>query len=231
MANKLAPPFQEACVELDRHFAKTHQVLTTRQLKAACGGSGSNETYLEYIVRWRAERIERTGVLSTVLSLHNQIESFTKTTALLLTTLSGQLRMCPIEIPNDEVVNSDLVESAFEDEHTASGHGAAKVRDKDAIQAADDHRVADIEQLAEAAAKASEARFLDEALLTAPERSLEAVPVERELPLDQDYPASPFEEDISFSRDDMGRRSAALPDGTNQSGTDEKETTYDRGAN
>ena len=63
MTKKLAPPFEMACERLDSYFRKTHQIMTTRQLKAACGGFGSNETYLEYITRWRAERVEMTGVL------------------------------------------------------------------------------------------------------------------------------------------------------------------------
>ncbi len=229
MTNKLAPPFESACVELDRHFRQTHQVLTTRQLKAACGGFGSNETYLEYIVRWRAERIERTGVLSTVLSLHNHIDSFTKTTTLLISTLSEQLRMCPIELPDEDHMNSGVVEAAIDREHYTANEKVAPANHSDDAQFASEQTPARIDQLAEAAAKASEVRFLDEAALSGPERDYESAPVERELPLDEEYSASPFDEKTSFSRSDTGRQSAALPGGTNQSGTDEKEAIYDRG--
>lgn len=230
MTDKLAPPYQDACSKLDNHFGKTHQVLTTRQLKAACGGSGSNETYLQYIVRWRADRIERTGVLSTVLSLHSHIDSFTKTTNLLLKTLSEQLRMCPTEIAKDEVISSDLVESAFDKSHTASEYDAAKACRTENFETDGERHPARIEHLAQSAAENSEARFLDKAPSTSPERGHFAKPVEQELP-DQDYPASPFKEDSSFSRAEMGSQSAALPVGSNQSGTDEKETIYDRGVN
>lgn len=231
MTQKLAPPYDQACIELDRHFSKTHQILTTRQLKAACGGSGSNETYLEYIVRWKAERINRTGVLSTVLSLHNHVESFTKTTSLLLSTLSEQLRMCPIKIPDEGDESSMREEGASDQEFATSEDDAAHVNGEQGGHTGAEQPPGRIEQLAETAAKVSESRYLDDDARHLSERVDRTVPVDRETPLDQPGPEAPRAKDDSFFRADTGSHSAALPLSMSQSETDEREILHDRGAN
>ena len=231
MTKKLAPPFAVACEELDSYFRKTHHIMTTRQLKAACGGYGSNETYLEYIRRWTAERVERTGVLSTVLSLHKQIESFTKTTDLLLGTLSDQLRMCPIESSTEDEEDTSFLESAadlgngpvYSPTATTSEIAGAHVPEEDSP--------ARVARLADSAAQASEARFLDDNTVVPSETQDRVEPADGASPSARPAPIAPETENTSLSREEMGSLQAALPLGTNQSVTDEMETAHDRSAN
>lgn len=227
MTKKLAPPFEVACEELDSYFRKTHHIMTTRQLKAACGGHGSNETYLEYIRRWTVERVERTGVLSTVLSLHSQIESFTKTTDLLLSTLSDQLRMCPIEFSTEDERNASFIESAADHGNGPANPQTATTGEDPGVHALEEDAPARVARLADSAAQASEARFLDENTVVASEEQHRAEPTDAALPT----PIAPETGGTSLSRDEMGSRQAALPLGTNQSVTDERETMHDRSAN
>ncbi|MBH9537062.1 hypothetical protein [Novosphingopyxis sp. YJ-S2-01] len=231
MTKKLAPPFEAACEELDSYFRKTHHIMTTRQLKAACGGYGSNETYLEYIRRWTAERVERTGVLSTVLSLHKQIESFTKTTDLLLGTLSDQLRMCPIEFSTEDEAGASFIESAADRGNSSVNSPTAISNEIAGAHAPEEDSPARIARLAGSAAQASEARFLDENAVGASEKQHRGEPTDGASPSARPTAIAPETGDASLSRDEMGSRQAALPLGTNQSVTDERETMHDRSAN
>jgi|GEM_PF-2390025 hypothetical protein len=231
MTKKLAPPFEVACEELDSYFRKTHHIMTTRQLKAACGGYGSNETYLEYIRRWTAERVERTGVLSTVLSLHKQIESFTKTTDLLLGTLSDQLRMCPIEFSTEDEENASFIERAADLGNSPVNPHNAMASENPGVHAPEEDSPARVARLADSAARASEARFLDENTVVASEKQHRVEPTDGASPSTRPAPIAPETDNTSLSRDEMGSPQAALPLGTNQSVTDERETVHDRSAN
>lgn len=231
MTKKLAPPFEVACEELDSYFRKTHHIMTTRQLKAACGGYGSNDTYLEYIRRWMAERVERTGVLSTVLSLHNHIESFTKTTDLLLGTLSDQLRMCPIEFSTEDEESASFIESAADRGNGPVNPLTATTSENAGAHVPEEHSPARVARLADSAAQASEVRFLDEDTVGASEKQHRVEPKDGASPSARPAPLASETEDTSLSRDEMGSRQAALPLGTNQSVTDERETVHDRSAN
>jgi hypothetical protein len=229
MASRKAPTYEVACDELDRHFVKNHQVLTTRQLKAACGGSGSNETYHEYIARWRADRVERSGALSTLLSIRNHVDSSKKTMDLLVDTLSQQLAMCPLDFIDASAEadgggdGSSIEEPVGQDDRQSAGQGA--------IPATEQDRQIEIDRLAANAARASEARFHREEMPFAPERAYRPTPVET--PERNGEPKSPFpqqEKDAFLSRADRGSQQAALPLGANQSGTGERETRHDGGA-
>ncbi|HAG37200.1 MAG TPA: hypothetical protein DCL34_10360 [Erythrobacter sp.] len=220
-----------ACERLDSYFRKTHQIMTTRQLKAACGGFGSNETYLEYITRWRAERVEMTGVLSTLLTLHNHMESFAKTTDLLLGTLSNQLQMCPIDFSAEDEERPSIVERPADNQHEPVNPDTATTHDKVDAQFSEDHSPERVERFAETAAQASEARFHDRDAVAASEKQHRAEPTDGVAPSDWPAPMSAETEGSSLSRGDMGSRQAALPLGTNQSGTDERETVHDRSSN
>ncbi len=231
MTKKLAPPFEVACEELDSYFRKTHHIMTTRQLKAVCGGYGSNETYLEYIRRWTAERVERTGVFSTVLSLHKQIESFTKTTDLLLGTLSDQLRMCPIEFSTEDEEGASFIESVADRGNCPVNPNAAMTSENAGAHVPEENSPARVARLADSAAQASEARFFDDNTVVASEKQHRVEPTDGALASVRPTPIAPETGDTSLSRDEMGSRQAALPLGTNQSVTDERETMHDRSAN
>lgn len=226
MASKKAPTYEVACDELDRHFVKTHQVLTTRQLKSVCGGSGSNETYHEYIARWRADRVERSGALSTLLSIRNHVDSSKKTMDLLVDTLSQQLAMCPLDLTDASAEADDDGDEASIEEPV--GQDDRQGADQGTIPATEKDREIEIARLAANAAQASEARFHSEEMPFAPERSYRSTPVET--PERNGEPKSPFpqdEKDASLSRADTGSQQAALPLGANQSGTGERETRHD----
>lgn len=68
-----APPYEVAKMHLDTHFNKTAKILSTRDLKAACGGEGSLETYLHYVKRWQSERLQGSGIVPTLLGLKQQL--------------------------------------------------------------------------------------------------------------------------------------------------------------
>ena len=231
MTKKLAPPFEAACEELDSYFRKTHHIMTTRQLKAACGGHGSNETYLEYIRRWTAERVERTGVLSTVLSLHNQIESFTKTIDLLLSTLSDQLRMCPIESSTEDEEGASFIESTADHGNDSTNPHTAMTSENPGVHASEEDSPTRVARLADSAAQASEVRFLDENTVDASEKQHRGELTDGASPSARPTPIAPETGDASLSRAETGSRQAALPLGTTQSATDERETMHDRRAN
>lgn len=232
MTKKMAPSFEVACGELDRHFARTHRVFSTRQLKAACGGSGSNETYVDYITRWRADRIERSGVLATVLSLQNHINSFTKTTELMLGTLSDQLRMCPIDLADED---PEQPEGPNEDERRSAADVAD--RDRRSARALDqqprsdfgDQERAKIERLSGAAAQTSEARFLDQSASSSSEKDHRRDPFVDDVPFEFRRPETTENSNASLSRADMGSRQAALPLGTDKPSEGERETRHDGG--
>ncbi len=229
MASRKAPTYEVVCEELDRHFVKTHQVPTTRQLKTACGGSGSNETYHDYIARWRADRVERSGALSTLLSIRNHVDSSKKMMDLLVDTLSQQLAMCPVDL-NDASVGADGGGDGSSVEEPV-GQDDRKSADQGAIPPTEQDRQIEIDRLAANAARASEARFHSEEMPFAPERAYRTTPVET--PDRNGEPKSPFspeEKDTSLSRADTGSQQAALPLGANQSGTGERETRHDGGA-
>ncbi|MEL7684464.1 hypothetical protein AAG594_09030 [Citromicrobium bathyomarinum] len=228
MTQKLAPAYEVAREKLNNYFNTTHQIMTTRQLKAACGGSGSNETYLEYISRWRAERIESTGVLSSLLSLQNSIESFAKSIHLQLSTISDQLRMCPIEIHPADVESACAVEDAVDRKPDPIESDSPTPSAQDAKWTAYEERDARVAKLRAGAAEASEARFLDEDPEATSDDAYRSDAPERATPSDDASTREP--DDTSLSRDDTGSRQTALPLGTNQSGPDERETIHDRRA-
>lgn len=229
MANRKAPTYEVACDELDRHFSKNHQVLTTRQLKTACGGCGSNETYHEYIARWRASRVERSGALSTLLSIRNHADSSKKTIDLLLDTLSQQLTMCPLDLADVSDDAEDANEQGSAGQPVEIGYGQ---QDRQIAPAASpQNHDTKIDRLATEAARASEARFQGESAPFAPERKYRTEATEapvRDGEMPSPWPAE--QSSTSLSRSDTGSRQAALPLGANQSDTDERETLHDRGA-
>ena len=229
MASRKAPTYEVACDELDRHFVKNHQILTTRQLKTACGGSGSNETYHEYIARWRADRVERSGALSTLLSIRNHVDSSRKTMDLLVDRLSQQLAMCPLDLPDASAEADDDGDGESIEEPV--GQEDRQRADQGHILATEQDRKIEIDRLSANAAQASEARFHGEEMPFAPERAYRSTMVET--PKRNGELKSPFpqdENDTSLSRADTGSQQAALPLGANQSGTGERETRHDGGA-
>ena len=72
-----APCYDVAKAHLDTHFTQTAKVLATRDLKAACGGEGSLETYSYYIKRWQSEKLQGSGIVPTLLGLKQQLQANT----------------------------------------------------------------------------------------------------------------------------------------------------------
>lgn len=70
-----APPYEVAKMHLDTHFNKTAKILSTRDLKAACGGEGSLETYLHYIKRWQSERLQGSGIIPALFAMKQHLQS------------------------------------------------------------------------------------------------------------------------------------------------------------
>lgn len=229
MTKRMAPSFEMACSELDRHFAKYHRVLTTRQLKAACGGSGSNETYLVYIKRWRDKRIEESGVRSTVLSLLNHFDSFTKTTGLMLGTLSDQLRMCPIDQPAAEPEEPDEHGQKSAADIAESDVGSASEIEQQRQRDFSEQRRVEIEQRSDAAAKASEARYLDQGGTSSSERVHRRDPYGNDGPIEVPRSDERINSNASLSRAEEGSRQVAHSLGANQPGQGEREMRHNEG--
>lgn len=72
-----APCYDVAKAHLDAHFTQTAKVLATRDLKAACGGEGSLETYSYYIKRWQSEKLQGSGIVPTIFALKQQQQAHT----------------------------------------------------------------------------------------------------------------------------------------------------------
>jgi hypothetical protein len=72
-----APGYEVAKAHLDTHFTQTAKVLATRDLKSACGGEGSLETYSYYIKRWQSEKLQGSGIVPTLLGLRQQLQANT----------------------------------------------------------------------------------------------------------------------------------------------------------
>ena len=64
-------------MHLDTHFNKTAKILSTRDLKAACGGEGSLETYLHYVKRWQSERLQGSGIIPALFAMKQHLQSST----------------------------------------------------------------------------------------------------------------------------------------------------------
>lgn len=72
-----APGYEVAKAHLDTHFTQTAKIFATRDLKAACGGEGSLETYSYYIKRWQSEKLQGSGIVPTIFALKQQQQAYT----------------------------------------------------------------------------------------------------------------------------------------------------------
>lgn len=73
--HRKAPAYKQAKARLNACFAKTGKIPSIRELKAECGGAGSNETYQQYLKRWQAERSQASGTMPGLLALRNQVQA------------------------------------------------------------------------------------------------------------------------------------------------------------
>ena len=230
MAEKSAPPFEQARCILDEHFNRTFDILTVRQLKAACGGSGSLSTYSEYRERWRQDRVSRSGVISTFLALQNQIDAFTKTLNNTVDNLRSQFKGVPLSMPDDEMLpeadrTKALGEASLADE------SEEPIRTTEVVpNEADESECERLRRLAEIAAAKSEPRFLDEppakgAVVGGPKANHE-----RASPSNRSEHKALEKEGDPLSRADTSGHQATLPLGATQSRRDERGTMNDGGA-
>lgn len=225
MTHRLAPSYRSAEGELERHFRETHEVMTTRQLRSAFGGAGSLSTYADYIKRWKAESIDRSGALSTLLALRSHLENFSSKTELLLRTLSEELVSCPIDCSMNG--DDEQSHSGLEEEEISIGQRLRKYWASDEMLT--EPRGYRMASLLHEAARTSKARFLDQ---NADEKAHDAQPDHdrQHLAADRSHAAEP-DDNPFLSRADTSSLQAALPLGKNPSGTDERKTANDEGAN
>lgn len=230
MAEKSAPPFEQARHILDEHFNRTFDILTVRQLKSACGGNGSLSTYSEYRERWRQDRVSRSGVISTFLALQNQIDAFTKTLNNTVDNLRSQFKGIPLSMPDDDMLRE------ADRTHAPSEAGSVyerkePIRTTEAVPLEPDHSERErLRKLAEIAAAKSTPRFLDEspaegAVVGRPEANHE-----RASPSNRSEQKALEKEVDPLSRADTSGHQATLPLGANQSRRDERGTMDDGGA-
>lgn len=73
--HRKAPAYEQAKARLNSFFARTGKIPSIRELKADCGGAGSNETYQQYLKRWQAERSQASGTMPGLLALRNQVQA------------------------------------------------------------------------------------------------------------------------------------------------------------
>ena len=92
MSEQKAPSYDEVAARLDRIFSSTFALPTIRELKAACGGSGSLSTYQGYINRWSAERRSETGVSSIMLAMEAERKAHEQVMSLLAERLKAHMR-------------------------------------------------------------------------------------------------------------------------------------------
>ena len=127
MTKKRTASYEDARDVLDQHFSKTGKTPSIRQLKSACGGAGSTETYQAYLHRWHNERQEETGIRATLLTMKSHIEASSKMLSTLVDQAGRQLAMCPV-LPTSDEIESDCVEAgqpSHDEEAETSDHGHA----------------------------------------------------------------------------------------------------------
>lgn len=77
-AMRKASGYDEAKAQIELYIVRFGKIPSIRNLKAACGGAGSNETYQQFIDRWQAELMQSSGILPTLIAIKNQIEANAK---------------------------------------------------------------------------------------------------------------------------------------------------------
>lgn len=73
--HRKALPYEQAKARLNSFFARTGKIPSIRELKAECGGAGSNETYQLYLKRWQAEQSQASGTMPGLLALRYQVQA------------------------------------------------------------------------------------------------------------------------------------------------------------
>lgn len=73
--HRKAPAYEQAKARLNSCFARTGKIPSIRELKAECGGAGSNETYQQYLKRWQAEQSQASGTMPGLVALRNQVQA------------------------------------------------------------------------------------------------------------------------------------------------------------
>ena len=230
MTKKSAPAFEHACAILDAHYNQSLKILTVRQLKSACGGSGSLSTYSEYRDRWRQDRILQSGIFSTLLVFESQIEGFAKGATHTLNTLRSQMQTVPLFMPDDEALpEADPTKPA--EDASLEGEKEGTIRTTEAVpNESVESENEGVKRLAEIAAAKSEPRFLDGSSRQGDAGDKDAVHPERAMPRERFEKEAPEKEKAPLSRADMGGQQSTLPLGANQSRGDERGTMHDGGA-
>lgn len=112
-----ASPYEVAKAQLDSHFTKTATVLPTRDLKAACGGEGSLETYSYYIKCWQGEMLQGSGIVPTLVAIEQQLQASAAIIgALLKQALRQATSLGPVA---DEIDEIGVVDGPDGTQHTA----------------------------------------------------------------------------------------------------------------
>ncbi|MEE4211603.1 MAG: hypothetical protein V2I43_20345 [Parvularcula sp.] len=106
-----APGFDEAKAQIEHHVARSGKIPSVRALKAACGGAGSNETYQQFIERWKAERMQSSGILSTLIAIKGQVEAH----AQIINTMIEQV-MRPAALIGEPTGDGDQDDDAADNE-------------------------------------------------------------------------------------------------------------------
>ena len=127
MIKKRTASYEDAREVLDQHFSNTGKTPSIRQLKSACGGAGSTETYQAYLNRWLHERQEETGIRATLLAMKSHIEASSKMLSTLVDQAGRQLAMCPV-VPmcdGNESESAEVGQSSDDEEVAAPDQGHA----------------------------------------------------------------------------------------------------------
>jgi len=114
--HRKAPAYEQARARLNSFFARTGKIPSIRELKAECGGAGSNETYQQYLKRWQAERSQASGTMPSLLALRNQVQANAEIMfAIIDQTMQQLARLGLLEDGQDGACDGDLDDTECDD--------------------------------------------------------------------------------------------------------------------
>lgn len=120
--HRKALPYEQAKARLNSFFARTGKIPSIRELKAECGGTGSNETHQQYLKRWQAEQSQASGTMPGLVALRNQLQAnFEIATAIIDQIMQHNARFGLLAGGHDGAYDADLDSIECDDGDPPSG--------------------------------------------------------------------------------------------------------------
>ncbi len=114
--HRKALPYEQAKARLNSFFARTGKIPSIRELKAECGGAGSNETYQQYLKRWLTEQSQASGTMPGLVALRNQVQANAEIMFAIIDQLMRQnARLALLEDGQDGACDGDLDNTECDD--------------------------------------------------------------------------------------------------------------------